>query len=394
MLVQFSFKNFLSFKEENTIDMTAINAYKEHEYNLIDLKKEKFLRVAAIYGANASGKSNFILAYDSFRSIVIKSSNNVANDEENIIESKYCPFGFDEENIEYQIISIIDDNEYKYGFEFNEEKIASEWLYKKDLKTNRTITIFEREGNEKIKFGASVRKECEVFGEQVMPETLVLSFFYRLKNLKTTIFKQLYYEITEILACSSEVFEDKCLLDKFVPIMIDKEKQELLEFFDAIDTGIKDIYYEMEKNDPEIYTVHKEKDGKKYELPLYAESEGTIKCIAVYMFAKAAIRQNKVLFIDELNSKLHPLLLKFIVDLFYNKNSTAQLIYTTHDTTLLDKKFFRRDQLWFVQKDEFGCSQLYALSDFKVRSDASFEKDYLSGVYGGIPLLKDFEIKG
>ena len=100
------------------------------------------------------------------------------------------------------------------------------------------------------------------------------------------------------------------------------------------------------------------------------------------------------MFVDELNIKLHPLLLKFIVDLFYDEDSAAQLIYTTHDTTLMDKKFFRRDQIWFVQKDEFGYSTLSALSDFKVRSDASFEKDYLAGVYGGIPLLEDFEIQG
>ena len=97
--------------------------------------------------------------------------------------------------------------------------------------------------------------------------------------------------------------------------------------------------------------------------------------------------------VDELNVKLHPLLLKFIVDLFYNVDSKAQLIYTTHDTTLMDKKFFRRDQIWFVQKDDFGYSTLSALSDFKVRSDASFEKDYLSGVYGGIPMLKEFTVK-
>ena len=100
-----------------------------------------------------------------------------------------------------------------------------------------------------------------------------------------------------------------------------------------------------------------------------------------------------LLFIDELNYKLHPLLQKKFVDLFYGSNTKAQLVYTTHDTTLLDKHFFRRDQIWFADKDEYGCSQLYALSDFKVRSDASFEKDYLAGVYGAIPVLKDFDFK-
>lgn len=113
----------------------------------------------------------------------------------------------------------------------------------------------------------------------------------------------------------------------------------------------------------------------------------------LYICARAAIWSDSSMFVDELNIKLHPLLLKFIVDLFYEQASTAQLIYTTHDTTLMDKRFFRRDQIWFVQKDEYGYSDLVALSDFKIRSDASFEKDYLAGVYGGIPLLKEFAIK-
>lgn len=102
---------------------------------------------------------------------------------------------------------------------------------------------------------------------------------------------------------------------------------------------------------------------------------------------------HKTIFIDELNVKLHPLLLKFFIDLFYDQNSKAQLIYTTHDTTLMDKRFFRRDQIWFVQKDEYGYSELSSLADFKIRSDASFEKDYLAGVYGGIPTFEEFDME-
>ena len=113
----------------------------------------------------------------------------------------------------------------------------------------------------------------------------------------------------------------------------------------------------------------------------------------LFIYSRAAIINNKSLFVDELNIKLHPLLLKFIIDLFNQEDTMAQLIYTTHDTTLMDKKFFRRDQIWFVQKDRYGYSELSALSDFKVRSDASFEKDYLAGVYGGIPFLTEFNMK-
>ena len=128
-------------------------------------------------------------------------------------------------------------------------------------------------------------------------------------------------------------------------------------------------------------------------MPLWNESDGTIRSIFIYINARIAVLNNSFLIIDELNIKLHPLLLKFIIDLFYDKDSSAQLLYTTHDTTLMDKKFFRRDQIWFVQKDDFGHSELTALSDFKVRSDASFERDYLAGVYGGIPLIKEFTLR-
>lgn len=118
-----------------------------------------------------------------------------------------------------------------------------------------------------------------------------------------------------------------------------------------------------------------------------------MKSMNLYLISNFIIDVESTLIVDELNVKLHPLLLKFIVDLFYENEARAQLIYTTHDTTLMDKKFFRRDQICFVDKNEFGLSNLVALSDFRVRSDASFEKDYLAGVYGGIPMLKAFSIE-
>lgn len=394
MLVQFMLKNVLSFKDETILDMTAVNAYKEHASNLIDIgTKEKFLKVAAIYGANASGKSNLYLAMKYFQRIITESLNNVDDGALTAIAQWYIPFSFEEgeENSEFQIVELIGNDEYKYGFEYNDECIVTEWMYKKNIETNRTSIIFERTTNS-VEFGASVRKECEVYKEQIPPETLVLSFFNKLK-LKTEIFKSLYSSIMSTLVVSAEFWENTSMLEKLLPSLIDNEKKSLIEFLRAIDTGIVDIDYFDSENQIEFITTHIGKDGNEYPLSLYSESEGTIKSILLYIYAKIAVLGNGSIFVDELNIKLHPLLLKFIVDLFYEKNSKAQLIYTTHDTTLLDKKFFRRDQIWFVQKDEFGYSELTALSDFKVRSDASFEKDYLAGVYGGIPLIKEFELK-
>lgn len=217
-------------------------------------------------------------------------------------------------------------------------------MYRKNIFTNRNVSVFERD-NDEIEFGAPVRKECAAYKEQIPSETLVLSFFNKLK-LKTDIFTSVFSGIMNILIANTDSFEDLNVIEKILPGIIDNAKQGLLNFLNAIDTGIKDIHYARNDKDIYFWTVHYDGSGNQYQ-----------------------------------------------IDLFYDESSKAQLIYTTHDTTLLDKKFFRRDQIWFVQKDEAGRSQLSALSDFKVRSDASFEKDYLAGVYGGIPLIKDFEMR-
>lgn len=395
MLVQFMLKNVLSFKDETVLDMTAVNAYKEHASNLIDVgTKEKFLKVAAIYGANASGKSNLGIAMSCFQEIIKKSFNNVDNGTLTAIAQYYIPFAFEErrENSEFQIVEMIGENEYKYGFEYNDNCIFAEWLYRKNIKTNRTSVIFERMFNS-VKFGASVQKKCEIYEKQIPAETLVLSFFNKLV-LDTEIFKDVYAGIImDTLVISADYLEETDILKKCLPELIDNEKEKLIDFFTAIDSGIKDIAHFENDKQVEFYTMHVGKDGYEYQLNLYDESAGTIKSIILYICVRSAIVTNSSIFVDELNMKLHPLLLKFIVDLFYTNNSAAQLIYTTHDTTLMDKKFFRRDQIWFVQKDQFGYSELTALSDFKVRSDASFEKDYLAGVYGGIPLIREFEMR-
>ena len=396
MLIQFTFSNVLSFKGKFTLDMAAINAYKEHSYNLIDIgQKEKFLKVAAIYGANASGKSNLFFSFLYFQNIIIESFNNSDENDLNILQKCFEPFMFDKDsnNSEFEIIELFDGAEYKYGFEYNDQEIVAEWLYKKDLSTNRKTTFFEREYST-ITMGASIRKECSIYQDQIPKETLVLSFFNKLK-LKTNVFNLVYNEIMSTLVIPSELCERRDIIEKLLPQVIDKNKEKLLSFLNAIDTGIQDIEYDSETkvNDIQFYTTHIDADGNSYSLPLFSESEGTIKSINIFIYVQGAILYGKSLFVDELNVKLHPLLVKFIIDLFYDEKSEAQLIYTTHDTTLLDKKFFRRDQIWFVQKDEFGHSELSALSDFKVRSDASFEKDYLAGVYGGIPFIKEFTLK-
>lgn len=397
MLVQFKMRNVLSFKEEALLDMTAIPAYKEHSYNYADVKnghcEEKILRVAAIYGANASGKSNFYCGMRMFQTIVLNSMNTADEIRGNALESCYFPFAFTQNagNCEFEIVSCTNEAEYTYGFEYNADTIVSEWLYRKDFQTNRASTIVERSMDD-IRLGFSVRKECVKYKSQIPKETLVLTFMGKLR-LKTTVFSDLFSEIRKMMIVDTGFFEDKRVIERFLPDVIDNRKKDLLRFLSAIDSGIQDVSYETIDRKIEFFTFHKGSDGSLYRLNLYNESQGTLKSVIIFMIASSVIAENGLMVVDELNAKLHPLLLKFIVDLFYDQNSMAQLVYTTHDTTLLDKKFFRRDQIWFVDKDGYGCSRLSALSDFKIRSDASFEKDYLSGVYGGIPMLKNFSVK-
>lgn len=385
MLVQFTVENFMSFKDEVTLDMRAIKTYKEHEYNLIDIgQKDKYLRVTSVYGANASGKSNLLEALDAFKGIVLKSLDN-----ENPLKKCYIPFHFQEEkeNILFEVVQIVDDVEYKYGFEFNEERIVLEWLYSKKLETNRQIVVFERDGDT-LNLGASVRKYCENYVKQVPSNSLALSFFNKLK-LNTHIFSHIYKESCDFMVLNTEHYDNYSFLQLFLPEEIRNRKDTLVDYFTNIDTGIVDISFEEENERIKFITTHVGANGKHYSLDLINESAGTLKSLVVFIMVQTAIRKNLTILVDELNAKLHPLLMKFIIDLFNQaKDSQAQLIYTTHDTTLLDKKFFRRDQIWFAEKDEYGCSSLTSLAEYKIRSDASFEKDYLSGVYGGIAFMK------
>ncbi len=394
MLAQFTMKNVLSFKDETTIDLTSINAYKQHKYNLINGVNDNFVRFAAIYGANASGKSNLYFGLLFFSSVVVSSMNNtVDKTEDNILKRYYHPFKFTEEETpsEYQIVLVDDNNEYRYGFEFTSEKIVSEWLYRKDLSTNRQSMIIERSEAD-ISLGASVRKECEKYKDEIPGSALMLTFFSRL-SLQADIFTKVFSDINHMMFFDANHFEERRYIEKLLSGAIDENKEQLIDFLHAIDTGIIDIGYEKVPHGVAFYTCHVGEDKKIYQLNLFRESQGTLKSIVIFILASAVIRDNGVMIVDELNTKLHPLLMKFIIDLFKNEKSRAQLIYTTHDTTLLDTKFFRRDQVWFVEKNEFGYSKLTALSDFKIRSDASFEKDYLSGVYGGIPTLLDYEME-
>ncbi len=398
MLVMFRFKNYGPFKDEVVFDMRAIKSYKEHQYNLINQENEdSLLKVASIYGANASGKSNFVDAYGYFRTIVGGSFKQNEKEEEPFLSQWYFPFLLDQNSIEddteFEAVYRLNGNEYRYGFIYNKTKIKYEWLYKKSLKTKRTVTVLERDLKQ-IELGASVKQSCEKYLLDIDSDVLALSFFSSLK-LKTNVFRDVLYCVLSFLPLSFSCDgEAKSMLDYYFEKSFDeKEKESLLSFLNAIDVGIKDIEVERNKNKISVYTYHIGKDKEKYLLPLDLESNGTKRAITIYSYVKVAALYGKGLIIDELNNQLHPLLQKYIIDLFYKESQNGQLIYTTHDTTLLDGRFMRRDQIWFTSKNENGEASIFSLAEYKVRNDKSFRKDYLGGVYGGIPILKDFTFK-
>ena len=194
-----------------------------------------------------------------------------------------------------------------------------------------------------------------------------------------------------------------------------KYKKELLKFIKTFDPGIEGIKttpYSIEKiqdnnNLVKVELIHRGENNELKALPLELESNGTRKMFHLFDFFMDALRNGMVLFIDELDAKLHPLLTRYIINLFHNGETNignGQLIYSTHDTVNLNKDTFRRDEIWFTEKNRDGVSEMYALSDYileeeennktgkKVRNDATYNKDYLTGRYGAIPVLKEFDI--
>ena len=401
MLVLFRFKNYGPFREEACIDMRAVKTYKEHPDNLIDPDAaNSYVKVASIYGANASGKSNFVDAYRTFSTIVRRSftGNGKTHDAETetLLSAYSYPFYFNLETFntgtEFEGVYVENGVEYRYGFSFNRQSIEYEWLYKKPLNTGRTSMILERSPEDGLILGSSIRRTLEKYKADIDEDVLALSFFSSLK-LKTAVFSDTVKSITAILPWKRTIYSSREDIINVSLVDMDGEaKEHLMAFLNAIDIGIKDIRAERNINTKkvEIYTSHLDEDNSLVEVPLAIESDGTINAIALYSMIRFAIDNNKGLIIDEINLQLHPLLFKYLVDLFTKDSKDAQLIYTTHDTTLLDKRYMRRDQVWFIEKNQKGESSLFSLAEFRVRNDSSFEKDYLGGVYGAIPILSDF----
>lgn len=401
MLIRFSFKNFKSFKNENCLDMEA-TSLKEHEYNVAKTDNGEYLKVSAIYGANASGKTNVLQAFDYMKKRILISDDSKKNspiDEENIYS-----FMINNDPIALEVEILAKNNKiYKYGFEVLKDKIISEWLFEK--RVNKFYAIFERENNN---VSMKPNKISELVN--IDERTLLLNIYSKIDR-NNEDFSNVYdwFVNSTYLDLSNPNFERFINNRVSLKILSDENyKKELLKFIKTFDSGIEgikttpDSIEAVKSNNGiiDIEVIHRGENGELKALPFYLESNGTRKMFHLFDFFMDALKNGMVLFVDELDAKLHPLLTRYIINLFHNSDTNkgnGQLIYSTHDTVNLNKETFRRDEIWFAEKDKDGVSKIYSLADYKindvkVRNDATYNKDYLSGRYGAIPVLENFEV--
>lgn len=413
MLIQFNFENYKSYLNETSLDLTATNI-SELTSNLIYYKKnEKYLKAISIYGANSSGKSNILEAFKHMRNWVLKSFELSGN--KKVIPQK--PFQFCEGGkkgkVMFEVFFAINNNEYQYGYRADDKKIYEEWLYKRDFRAkSKYILVFERDG-QKFNLREELKKTQELLNS-INERTLLISILSNLQ-IEDAINVSTWFQETNVVNFGDTTFE--FLISKTLPkVEFENPVQYkmFIDFLTAIDVGIEGIKLEKitdneqldengKGNDSryKIFTQHRNTDTGELEIiSLADESSGTIKMISLYYFLNEALRYGRTLFIDEMDAKLHPLLTRYIVNLFQSEESNpnnAQLIFTTHDTNTLTKELFRRDQIWFVEKDTKGVSSLYSLVEYKInntkiRKDATYNKDYLGGRYGAIPYLNIYRV--
>jgi uncharacterized protein len=425
MLVEFKVGNFLSFKDIVTFSMVA-SADKEYiDTNVIEVdKKLNLLKSCVIYGANASGKSNLFKAMRFMRYFVLSSSRESLSADEIDVEKFRLSTETENEPSTFEIIFMVEGIRYRYGFQVDNERVHNEWLFY--VPTIREATLFIREqGHTKI---GSNFKEGKGLEDKTRDNALFLSVVdqfngeiahkliewfkdftifsaledygrtaFSISKLDDEKFKDFTVRLLKIADTGIKDLQIKSSpidVDKFLNDIPDELVQNFKKKFSLKLKGSKEI---------ELISVHQKYDKNKNPVSeehfLFPsnESAGTI---ALFSFSEPlyfTLLENKVLVIDELSSKLHPLLTEVLIKIFHeynscqdeNQKSNAQLIFASHDTNMLTNQLFRRDQIWFTQKDEYGVTDLYSLDEYRVRKDASFNKDYTMGKYGAIPLIRN-----
>ena len=414
MLIEFSVSNFRSIKDMQTLSFVA-TAMTEHEGTHVFRANEKthLLKSVGVYGANGSGKSNVVKALMAMLNFIKYSF----KDEEvgaKVMET----FLLDDESlgndIFFQIVFILEEKKYRYGFTYRNNKINSEWLFAHIRKNE--VELFTRENREIGLNGNSFKDATKLnvknLEDDVIDNNLLLNLYAKFGGVISKSIKK-YLEENYIISLG--VLDNKFAKSSFQYLKDEEKKKGIIEFLNKADVGIKNILIEekpIENNlketlknineNPdntidivkiEVSSVRQKNNSEQtIDFPFEKnESEGTKRLLNFSGVITDSIQAGKILFLDEFDARLHPIITREIIKLFNSKeNKSAQLCFITHDTNLLDKDLLRRDQIYFTEKNLKSETSLYSLAEIKaVRNDASFEKDYIKGKYGAIPFVKN-----
>lgn len=398
MLCQFIVKNFKSIRDEVTFDMQAATI-SEHEDRIINaVDEELYLPVSAVYGPNGGGKSNVLEALHSLVTKVLRPLYAASNNQETAMIMKKLviePFAFDEktrnEPTEFELFFRTAIAEYRYELTVKKEVIEYERLDRIKLETGRKSALFERDKDEITLKGAFTRLKTSDELSDTLPLLSYLGITYSKNEVVRDVIGWFDEEI-DFLNYGNPMQELRMAVSKS-----DDVKRLMLQMIQEMDLDIVDFRVEEKENDRiEVFTKHVV-DEYEAELNLFDESSGTKKLFGLLPFIAKSLLKGTTLVIDELDAKIHPVLLKYLIMTFSNmeKNKKgAQLIFTSHDLSTMNSDVFRRDEIWFVAKGNHQNSKLYSLVEFKnqkgesVRKDAKFDKQYLEGKYGADPYLR------
>ncbi|MEC9405724.1 MAG: ATP-binding protein [Pseudomonadota bacterium] len=418
MLIEFSVSNFRSLADKQTLSLVAGSGKEHRETHVFEPDAPgmlALLRAAVIYGPNASGKSNLLLALSAMQQIVENSaSGNQADDEIDV-----DPFAFATEPngaaTEFEVLFVEGGVRYQYGFSTTRTRIESEWLFA--FPEGRSQRWFERnvnppEGEQEWYFGPKFAGNKKVWQESTRPNALFLSTAIQLNSdsLKPVFqwFSHRLKMIEPYARISPSFSTRKCEEDA-------EWNKKIIEFLNKADLGISAIQVEERKmadvpfppDMPEpvrkylnsqvsgrvlsdVKLSHRSANGAEARFSLHEESGGTQKAFALAGPWLDVLANGYVLVIDELDTSLHPALLRHLLEMFHDpriNTKGAQLVFSTHDVTSLDFDLLRRDQIWFVEKDRELRSHLYPLSDFSPRKGENLERGYLQGRYGALPFI-------
>lgn len=416
MILKFSFSNIFSFKEKQEISFEP-EPLKEFDEHLITQKNygetEKTLRSLAIYGHNSHGKSNVLKVFEFFTSFVELSF------KDDKVLRELTPFALNTTSINqpsfFEIVLLINNVKYRYGFEANIERITSEWLYYANHGTKEVNLFFRTHQEFRISKPWNKESDSKIESQALpfaVPNVLLFSVLAAQQNERVgKLAKELKSVIilkdsssTELLSKAATIFANEnyaLKIQSFIneadlgfKTIFDKIEKRLSESQKFDETFLKNVLFERSISKFELFTyhriydeTHKEKQVIEFDF-LKKESDGTIKFFIIACVLIYAVKNNLLIIIDELDSKFHSDLLELIIRKFHSaiiNDTESQLIFTTHNTILLDKKL-RRDQILFVEKNEFGESTIRPMHTRRtpIRIDASVEKDYRKGKLGGV----------